>query len=125
MSEEIKVTPVGGDTDPRDAFAGVEEHYDYQPWKRPLTYVTFALGINAVSMLAGCFSAAAIVLGWFAFGLGIAAVLVGNKEIARMPQAEHHPFIKWGKRTGFLGLIIGPIAAIIWIILIAAVGIRF
>jgi hypothetical protein len=124
MTDEIKVTPVGG-SDPRDDFARTDERYDYQPWKRPLTYVTFALGMNAAGCLFGCASYAAIVLGWFAMGLGIAAVLVANKEVARMPAAEHHPFIKWGRRTGILGIIIGPATAIVWIILLAVVGLSF
>jgi len=122
MSDDIQVTPVGGSGDPRDDFATPEAPATYQPWKRPRTYVTFVLGISAVGCLFGCLSVAAIVLGWVALGVGIAAVLIGRKEIGELPEAERHPFIKWGRRTGMLGIIIGPIAAVIWIVILATVG---
>jgi len=125
MSDEISVTPVRGD-DPYGDFSTPDARpEEYQPWKRPLTYVVFALGMNAAGVLFGCLSYAAVVLGWFALGLGIAAVVLARKEIDRCPRAEQHPFIKWGRRTGMLGIFIGPLTAIVWIVVIAAIGLRF
>jgi hypothetical protein len=67
----------------------------------------------------------AIVTGWFALGCGIPAFLLAKKEIGRFPEAEGHGFIKWGRRMGLLGIIIGPASAIIWIVLVAAIGFNF
>jgi hypothetical protein len=124
MGDELTVRPVTGD-DPYDQFAGAEVPEEYQPWKRPMTYVTFALGINAAGLLFMAFHPATIVFGWFAMGLGIGAVVCAGKEIALFAQAEIHPFIKWGKRTGWLGIVIGPLSAIVWIIILVGLGLRF
>jgi hypothetical protein len=97
----------------------------YKPWTRPLTYVVFGLGMAAAGFLMICLFPYAIVLGWFALGCGIPAFLLAKKEIGRFPEAEGHGFIKWGKRLGLLGIIIGPATAIIWIIIVAAIGFSF
>ena len=97
----------------------------YNPWKRPRPYVVFGLGMGAASMLFMCILPHAVVAGWFALGLGIPAVVVANEEIRRHPEAQSVPFIVWGKRTGKLGIIIGPATALIWILIIAVAGIRF
>jgi len=97
----------------------------YKPWTRPLTYVVFGLGMGAAGMLMMCLLPYAIVLGWFALGCGIPAFLLAKKEIGRFPEAEGHGFIKWGKRMGLLGIIIGPASAVIWIIIVVALGFNF
>jgi len=97
----------------------------YKPWTRPLTYVIFGLGMAAAGFLMICLFPYAIVLGWFALGCGIPAVLLAKKEIGRFPEAEGHGFIKWGKRMGLMGIIIGPASAVIWIIIVAAIGFNF
>jgi hypothetical protein len=97
----------------------------YKPWTRPLTYVIFGLGMAAAGFLMICLFPYAIVLGWFALGCGIPAVLLAKKEIGRFPEAAEHGFIKWGKRMGLLGIIIGPATAVIWIIIVAAIGFNF
>jgi hypothetical protein len=97
----------------------------YRPWTRALTYVVFGLGMAAAGFLWFAILPHAIVMGWFALGCGIPAVLLANKEIGRFPEAAEQGFIKWGKRTGLLGVIIGPASAIIWIIIVAAIGFSF
>jgi hypothetical protein len=101
------------------------EPQKYKAWTRPLTYVVFGLGMSAAGFLMFSILPHAIVTGWFALGCGIPAVLLARKEIGRFPQAENHGFIKWGKRMGLLGVIIGPASAVIWIIIVAAIGINF
>lgn len=97
----------------------------YNPWKRSRPYVSFGLGIGAASMLIMSILPHAVVAGWFALALGIPAVLVANEEIRRHPEAQSVPFIVWGKRTGKLGIIIGPATAVIWILIIAVAGFSF
>ena len=122
MSDEIVVTPVGdaGASSPPDR--GFQPD-PYKPWMRPLTYVSFALGMAGVSFLWFALMPHAIVMGWFALGFGIPAVLLANKEISRFPEAANQGFIKWGKRTGKLSIIAGPLSAIVWIIIVFAIGI--
>ena len=43
-----------------------------------------------------------------------------QREIREFPQAAEQGFVKWGKRTGKIGLIGGPIVAVLWIGLIVA-----
>ncbi|MCK9463608.1 MAG: hypothetical protein M0R80_28645 [Proteobacteria bacterium] len=97
----------------------------YKPWMRPLTYVVFLLGTGAATWALFSVTPFAVVYGWIALGMGIPAVLLAKKEIGRFPQAAEHGFIKWGRRTGLVGVILGPIAAVIWIIIWVAVGINF
>jgi len=109
---------------PRPQFATVQPA-KYKPWTRPLTYVVFGLGMACAGFLMFCLLPYAIVIGWFALGCGIPAFLLAKKEIGRFPEAEGHGFIKWGKRMGLLGIIIGPATAVIWIIIVAAIGFSF
>lgn len=125
MSDDLSVTPVTEEGDPYGGFSTPEVFAEYQPWKRPMTYVSFALGLNAAGLLMMGFHPASIVFGWFAMGLGIGAVVCARKEIAEFSQAAEHPFVKWGRRTGWLGIVVGPLAAIVWIVLLAAIGISF
>ena len=81
--------------------------------------------MGASSMLFLCILPHAVIAGWFALALGIPAVLVAKEEIRRHPEAQSVPFIVWGKRTGKLGIIIGPATALIWILIIAVAGISF
>ncbi len=97
----------------------------YNPWKRPRVYVVFGLGMGAASMLFLCILPHAVIAGWFALALGIPAVIVANEEIRRHPEAQSVPFIVWGKRTGKLGIIIGPATAVIWILIFAVAGFNF
>lgn len=94
----------------------------YVQWKRPKVYVSFGLGMAAASMLFVCIGPQAIIMGWFALGCGIPAILVGKSEVREFPEAEGSPLIKWGKRTGLLGIVIGPATAIVWTIIMVASG---
>ena len=94
----------------------------YVPWRRPRTYVSFALGIGAASMLLFCLFPHAVIMGWFALGMGIPAVLVGKKEISDFPEAQNVPFIKWGIRTGLMGIVLGPLSALIYISIFLIAG---
>ena len=108
---------------PGDSSASAQPPYN--PWKRPRPYVVFGLGMGAASMLFLCILPHAVIAGWFALALGIPAVLVAKEEIRRHQEAQSVPFIVWGKRTGKLGIIIGPATALIWILIIAVAGINF
>jgi hypothetical protein len=94
----------------------------YRPWTRPLTYVVFSLGMAAATMLLFSLFPSAIVTGWFALGFGIPAVVLAYKESGRVPAAADHGFIKWGRRAGWLGIALGPASAILWIVLVVALG---
>jgi hypothetical protein len=124
MHDELSVTPVS-DGDPYADFTGAEVTEEYQPYKRPMTYVIFALGLNAAGLLFTALHPVIIVFGWFALGLGIAAVVLARKEVVQFPEAEVHAFVRWGKRTGWLGIIIGPLAALVWIAVLATIGLNF
>jgi hypothetical protein len=89
---------------------------DYRPWTRARVYVSFILGMHA----AGFMMSLHPVLALFALGFGIPAVLVANKEIEEYPQAAAHPFIHWGRLTGKIGIIGGPILAVVGFIVIIA-----
>jgi hypothetical protein len=98
---------------------------EYRPWRRPRTYIVFALAMSAAGFLMICPLPYAILMGWFALGLGIPALLLGKKEIAEFPAAASHGFIKWGCRLGLLSIIIGPLTAIVWTVLLFAIGFGF
>lgn len=91
----------------------------YARWKRPMTYVIFGLGLLSVLFLTFCVMPSAIVMGWFALGCGLPAVILGAKEVKSFPEAAEVGMIKWGRRTGLIGTIGGPATAIIWIVLLA------
>ena len=40
------------------------------------------------------------------------------------PESEHHPFIRWGKLTGKIGLIGGPILVVVGTIVIIAIAVN-
>ena len=90
----------------------------YRPWTRGRVYVSFILGMHAVSFVMSMHP----VLALFGLGFGIPAVLLANKEIEEFPEAEHHPFIKWGKLTGKIGLIGGPIYFVVGMIVIIIIA---
>lgn len=116
---EIQVRPAG----PGVAIGPVSG--GYKPWTRWRVYTSFILGVSAATMLLICIAPQAVVLGWMALGMGLPAWLIGRKEVAEFPEAAGHGFIKWGIRTGMLSTILGPISAIVWIIIIAAIGVHF
>jgi len=90
----------------------------YRPWTRGRVYVTFILGMHAVSFVMSIHP----VLALFGLGFGIPAVILANKEIEEFPQAADHPFIRWGKLTGKIGLIGGPILFVVGMIVIIAIA---
>jgi hypothetical protein len=116
---EIQVRPTGqgGITGPAPGA--------YRPWVRWRVYTSFVLGVSAATTLLICIAPQAVVLGWMALGMGLPAWLIGRKEVAEFPEAAGHGFIKWGIRTGMLSTILGPVSAIVWIIIIAAIGVHF
>jgi hypothetical protein len=91
----------------------------YRPWTRGRVYVTFILGMHAASFMMSLHP----VLALFAMGFGIPAVLLANKEIEEFPEAEQHPFIKWGKLTGKIGMIGGPIYFVVGVIAVIIIAI--
>ena len=118
--DEQHVEAPGQELAPDQPLADGTEPYD--PWRRPLTYVVFGLGLQGVTFLLFCFGPPGVAFGWVAMGFGIPAVLLANKEIRRHPQAAEHGFIKWGKRTGKISLIAGPLVSILWILGFALLG---
>lgn len=116
---EIQVRPAGQGTVAGPATG------DYNPWMRWRVYTSFIMGVSAATLLLVCIAPQAVVLGWMALGMGLPAWLIGRKEVAEFPQAAGHAFVKWGIRTGVLSTFLGPLAAIVWIAIIAAVGVRF
>jgi hypothetical protein len=96
----------------------------YKPWTRPLTYVVFGLGMSCAGFLMFCVLPYAVVMGWFALGCGIPAVLLAKKEIGRCPQAADHGFIRWGRRTGWWGIVLGPVTAVIWTLVVVIIGVN-
>ena len=90
----------------------------YRPWTRGRVYVVFILGMHAVSFLMSLHPVLALI----GLGFGIPAVLLANKEIEEYPEAAEHPFIKWGKLTGKIALIGGPIYAVISTIVIIIIA---
>lgn len=119
MSEQVPEDP-GAELAP--AAAPPEEAEPYRPWRRPLTYVVFGLGMQAVTFLMFCFGPPGVAFGFVAMGCGIPAVLLANKEIRRHPEAGGHGFIVWGRRTGKIAMIIGPLVSILWIVAFAVLG---
>jgi hypothetical protein len=92
---------------------------DYYPWKRGRTYTVFILGMVTAGFLMLFFHP---LFALIALISGIPTVVIANKEIDEFPQAAVHPFIKWGKLCGKLGLIVGGIACFLWfVVLVVAV----
>jgi hypothetical protein len=97
----------------------------YKPWFRWRVYTSFLLGVSAATMLLVCIAPHAVVLGWMALGMGLPAWLIGRKEVAEFPVAAEHGFIKWGIRSGLLSMVLGPLSAIIWTVVIVLIGVHF
>ena len=90
----------------------------YRPWSRGRTYVVFILGMHAASFMMFAFHP---VFPIFALAFGIPAVIIANREIDEIPESAGHPFIVWGRRTGLIGLIGGPIALLLWVLVVVIV----
>ena len=88
---------------------------DYLPWKRGRTYTVFILGMITAGFLMFFFHP---LFALIALISGIPTTVIANREISEYPQAALHPFIKWGKLCGKLGLIVGGIACFIWIAIV-------
>jgi hypothetical protein len=122
MNNEIDpyTPPVAGDQilpTPVSKYLGA----DYNPWKRGRTYTVFILGMVTAGFLMVFFHP---LFALIALISGIPTTVIANREISEFPQAALHPFIKWGKLCGKLGLIVGGIACFIWIaIVVIAVAI--
>ena len=93
---------------------------DYHPWQRGRTYTVFILGMITAGFLMIFFHP---LFAFIALIMGIPTVVTANREIDEFPQAAVHPFIKWGKLCGKLGLIVGGIACFLWlVVLVVAVA---
>ena len=96
---------------------------DYNPWKRGRTYTVFILGMVTAGFLMVFFHP---LFALIALISGIPMVVIANKEIEEFPQAAAHPFIKWGKLCGKLGLIVGGIACFLWlVVLVVAIAVSY
>ena len=91
---------------------------DYRPYSRGRVYAVFILGMHTAGFMMFFFHP---LFALFAIGCGIPAVVLANREIEEFPEASEHGFIKWGKRTGQIGLIGGPIVLGIWNIVLVVV----
>jgi hypothetical protein len=91
---------------------------DYRPYSRGRVYAIFILGMHTAGFMMFFFHP---LFALIAIGCGIPAVVLANKEIEEFPQAAEHGFVKWGKRTGQIGLIGGPIVLALWIIVLVVV----
>ena len=112
-------SPKAGDSPSGHPAIPVNASPSYRPWSRGRTYVIFILGMHAVSFMMFFFHP---VFPIFGLAFGIPAYITANREIAEIPEAEHHPFIKWGKRGGLIGLIGGPIAIVLWILVVVIIA---
>ena len=90
----------------------------YRPWSRGRVWVLFFFGMHAAGCMTFFFHPFFSLLG-FAFGLP--AVILSGMEIREFPEARNAGPVRWGRVTGFIGLIGGPIAFVIFGAIIAAV----
>jgi hypothetical protein len=101
-----------GNTAPRpDAMPPGET---YRPWSRGRVYMTFILGMHSAGFMMFFLHPVFALIG---LGFGIPAMILANKEIDEFPQAAAHPFVKWGRITGKIGVIGGPIVVVLWVVI--------
>lgn len=106
------------ESNPGDALSPgpVPEGFEYRPWSRGRVYVAFILGLHAAGFMMVFVHPVFAIMG---LAFGIPALIIANKEIDEFPQSADHPFIRWGKIGGKIGLIGGPIVIVVWIVIIA------
>ena len=109
----------GADGTPRPELAPAGPAYS--PWKQPRIYAAFVLGTTAAELMFAAFHPVFAAIG---LGCGIPAVILANKEAVEHPEAATHGFVVWGRRCGWIGIIIGAIAIVVWIVVLA-LGVGF
>ena len=90
---------------------------EYRPWSRGRVWVLFMLGMQAAGCMTFFFHPVFALMG-FAFGLP--AVILSGMEIRRFPEARHAGPVRWGRITGMIGLIGGPICLAVFTVIIVA-----
>ncbi len=90
----------------------------YRQWSRPRTYLVFCFGMTSISFVGLFMTPHMIMFGWFALGFGIPAFKLANREIAEYPEAAEVNFIKYGRACGKWGMILGPILAVLWVVIL-------
>jgi len=85
----------------------------YRPWSRSRTYMVFILGMHAAGFMMFFFHP---VFPIFGLAFGIPAAILAGREIREIPESADHPFVRWGKLGGKIGVIGGPVAIAVWII---------
>ena len=98
--------------------APVPTRRPYNPWSRARTYLVFCFGMTSISFIGLFMTPHMVMFGWFALGFGIPAFKLANREIAEYPEAAEVNFIKYGRKCGKLGMILGPILAVLWVIIL-------
>ncbi len=101
-----------------DKTEAAETPAGYRPWSRGRVWTLFFLGIHAAGCMTFFFHP---FFALFGFGFGLPAVILASKEIKEFPEAREAGPVKWGRRTGLIGLIGGPIAFVLFgVILLVA-----
>lgn len=90
----------------------------YRPWSHPRVWAIFFLGMHAAGFMTFFFHPFFALCG---FGCGLPAVLLSSAEIRDFPEARRAGPVKWGRITGQIGLIGGPIALLITILIGVAI----
>jgi hypothetical protein len=108
------------DDNPYDApgDAALADTADYRPWSRGRVWAIFILGMHAGGFMTFFFHP---VFSFFGFGCGLPAVILSSREIRDYPAARTAGPVKWGRITGFIGLIGGAIAFVLFWGIMAAV----
>ena len=89
----------------------------YRPWSRGRVWAIFILGMHAGGFMTFFFHP---VFSFFGFACGLPAVILSSREIRDYPAARNAGPVKWGRITGFIGLIGGAIAFVLFFAIIAA-----
>jgi hypothetical protein len=90
----------------------------YRPWSRRRVWAIFILGMHSAGFMTFFFHP---VFAFFGLGCGLPAVILSGMEIRDFPEARNAGPVKWGRITGFIGLIGGPISVLLFGVIIACI----
>ena len=89
----------------------------YRPWSRARVWVLFMFGMHAAGCMTFFFHP---IFAVFGFAFGLPAVILAAIEIREYPEARFAGPVRWGRITGLIGAIGGPVSLLLFGILVAS-----
>lgn len=113
-----EILPVSPGVAPEPENPPVPQTAAYRPWSRGRVWVLFMFGMHAAGCMTFFFHP---VFAFFGLAFGLPAVILSGIEIREFPEARHSGPVRWGRITGLIGVIGGPICMVLFGLIIAAV----